>query len=381
MASSKPRVVVYRDRLLPLSETFVLDQAEAFTQFSPHYVGSTRDHGGLKLPRGRTTVLNPGTRYGRAAELTFKLTGRSATLRRHLTRLEPALIHAHFGPDATIVLPLAARLGLPLVCTFHGYDATVADSAMRDSRAWRLYVRRRPALAEYVTLVVAVSEFVASRIHARGFSKDKIEVHNIGVDTRLFSPVSLERENLVLFVGRLVESKGCVHLIDALAQVQRTRPVGLVVIGDGPLRAALEQRATRLLEGVRFLGPQPRSEVKRWLNRAKVFCVPPVVSSSGNAEGFGLVFLEAQAMGTPVVTFGSGGVAEAVDHAATGFVETPGDDDALARRIVMLLDDDGLWRRLSDAGMARIRKDFDLEVQSRKLEQLYLDRVLQQGSP
>jgi colanic acid/amylovoran biosynthesis glycosyltransferase len=319
-----PSVVIYRDALLPLSETFVVDQPEAFTRFIPHYVGSRSVSPGLALPRDRTAVLNRGTKLGRAAELVYKLTGRSPALRRHVARLAPALIHAHFGPDAAIVLPLAARLGLPLACTFHGYDATADDSAMPGSRTWRLYVRRRDALAEYASLVVAVSDFVAARVQALGFDRDKVVVHHVGVDTGFFSPLPLEREDVVLFVGRLVESKGCAHLIDAMAQVQQRRgSAGLVVVGDGPLRPALEQRAARLGVRVRFLGWQPRPEVKAWLNRAKVFCVPPVVSSSGNAEGFGLVFVEAQSMGTPVVTFGSGGVAEAVEHGLPGSWRPP----------------------------------------------------------
>src|SRR5262249_33500233 len=151
---------------------------------------------------------------------------------------------------------------------------------------------------------LCVSDFVRQKLLARGFPPEKTEVHYIGVDTAFFQPeATVPRSKLVLFVGRLVENKGCDFLLRAMGAVQVTQPdAELVVIGDGHLQGRLENQAAELhLRNYRFLGMQPPAVVREWLNRARVFCVPSVEIASGASEGFGLVFAEAQSMGVPVV--------------------------------------------------------------------------------
>jgi len=107
------------------------------------------------------------------------------------------------------------------------------------------------------------------------------------------------------------------------------------------------------------------------MGRAAVFSVPSVVAATGDAEGFGLVFAEAQAMGTPVVSFATGGIPEAVAHGRTGLLAAERDADGLADAIVTTLTDDGAWQRMSEAGQARVRAEFDLRRQTQALEQIY----------
>jgi len=107
------------------------------------------------------------------------------------------------------------------------------------------------------------------------------------------------------------------------------------------------------------------------MNRARVFCVPSVRAASGDGEGFGMVFAEAQAMGLPVASFSSGGVPEAVLHGETGLLAAEGDWRALARNILALLEDENLWRKMSEAGQRRVREVFDLTKQTAKLEETY----------
>jgi glycosyltransferase involved in cell wall biosynthesis len=370
-------IVIYRDVLLAPSETFVRAQAEALVSFEPHYVGSRRAPG-VELPPARTTVLNPGTPLGRARELAHKAFGLAPALTHRLRALAPALIHAHFGPDGTLARPLARRAGVPLVVTFHGYDATMHDEALaRGSWAGQAYLRRRPRLWREASRVLAVSEFVRRRVEALGCPPERIRVHYTGVDLAFFQPVpDARRLPLVLFVGRLMEVKGCRYLLQAMQRVQAEVPdVELVVIGDGPLRGGLEALARTELRRVRFLGVQPPEAVRAWMNRAWVFCVPSVTAESGATEGFGLVFAEAQAMGVPVAGFATGGVPEAVAHGETGLLVPERQVDQLAGAIARLLRDAGLWQRFSAAGQRRVRQRFDLARQTERLEELYREVV------
>lgn len=373
-----PNIVVFRDHLLSPSETFVLRQSEALNNFVPYYVGS-RLVEGLSLPEGRTLTVNRGGLSGKAEEAAFKFLGRAPGLIRRLRKIKPALIHAHFGLDGVKALNLSRILQVPLLVTFHGYDATVGDEyARRSSRSHRAYLRHREALRSEASLTIAVSEFIKRRIvEVQGFSPEQILVHHIGVDLEAFQPDSMvSREPAVLFVGRLVEKKGCEYLIRAMSKVQLNMPeVELVVIGDGPLRPALERQANELLLRHRFLGVQPPERVREWMNRSRVFSVPSITAKSGDSEGLPISFVEAQAMGTPVASFVSNGIPEAVNHGETGFLAPERDWERLADNILRLLGEETLWERFSEAGQARVRTLFDLRRQTRLLEEIY-GRVL-----
>ncbi|MDZ4874794.1 MAG: hypothetical protein CLLPBCKN_004190 [Chroococcidiopsis cubana SAG 39.79] len=161
----KPVVLIYRNNLLPASETFVQKQAEALRDFIPYYVGS-RLVQGLQLPQERRIALNQGGLLGLTNELSYKLWGKtSVDFVRSLQRLHPALIHAHFAPDGAIALPLAQCLQVPLVVTFHGYDATMHDKYAKAS-FWshRVYLRRREVLKQKARLFIAVSESIKQKL-------------------------------------------------------------------------------------------------------------------------------------------------------------------------------------------------------------------------
>jgi glycosyltransferase involved in cell wall biosynthesis len=100
-----------------------------------------------------------------------------------------------------------------------------------------------------------------------------------------------------------------------------------------------------------------------------------VVASSGDAEGFGMVFIEAQAMGLPVVSTESGGIPEAVKNGETGLLVKERDSRALAEAIVQLLKDNKLWRRYSVAGRKNVVSHFNLAKQTSQLEVLF-DQLL-----
>lgn len=366
-------LVIYRDELLGASETFILRQAEALREFRPVYVGLGSVEGLRIPPERRQLLIEPG-RLHRTRRLFCRLFGPSVRQAARVRALSPALIHAHFGPDATYAMPLARVLGVPLVVTHHGYDVTIEDRALARSLSLRLYRKRRDRLYEAAALVLCVSRFVRDQAVRKGAPPHKTLVHYIGIDMASFTPdSSVQRSDVVLFVGRLVDSKGCDQLLRAMSVVQRSCPkCQLMIIGDGPLRPRLEQTAGALaLRHVKFLSTQPSGLVRYWMNRARVFSVPSVTVNSGASEGFGMVFAEAQAMGLPVASFDTGGIPEAVLHGETGLLACERDTAGLAQNIIALLSDRPMWHRLSEAGQRRTRELFDLHHQTAALEDIY----------
>jgi len=370
---NKHNIVIFCGRLLPASETFIPAQGELLKRFRAYYFG-TRYIDGITLPSKRVAAVNKGGFLGSLKEGFFKVMGISPAIVRTAKALNPALIHAHFGPCGALALPLQRALCVPMIVTYHGLDATMSDAyARQKSLSTRLYISRRASLKSRATKFIAVSEFIKRELVSQGFPEEKIVVHYIGVDTKVFSPdLSVTRKPIVLFVGRLTEKKGCEYLLQAMARVEAEVPEAeLVVIGDGPLRQALEQQAHSSLKQCQFLGTQPPAIVREWMNRSKIFCVPSIRADSGDGEGFGIVFVEAQSMGLPVVSSLSGGIPEAVAQDETGFLVAERDVDGLAGHISTLLKNAALWAKFSQAGMARTRSEFDLHTQTQKLEAIY----------
>jgi colanic acid/amylovoran biosynthesis glycosyltransferase len=377
MTSRSPgTVVVFRIQLLPPSETFIVAQAAAMRRFSPFFVGWRR-MAGIELPQETSWTVDGGGLRGKLRELRFRYAGPTRAQLAQLRARAPRLVYAHFAPDGHAAMQLAEQLGVPLVTALHGYDVTMSDQAMGRTRLGREYLHGRPALQKKGALFLTCSAYVRQRGLAIGYPVDRTIVHSIGVDVERFKPPTIrQREKIVLFVGRLVEKKGCGSLIEAMAEVQRRMPAAeLTVIGDGALRPDYEMLAAA--RGVRcdFLGAQPSTVVRDWMARAAVFCVPSVVAASGDAEGFGIVFIEAQAMGLPVVSTLSGGIPEAVKHGETGLLVTERDSRALAEAILRLMQDDELWHRYSLAGRRHVVEHFNLAQQTGRLEDVF-DRLL-----
>jgi colanic acid/amylovoran biosynthesis glycosyltransferase len=379
MKMTKDGVVIFRIQLLPRSETFVTAQAAAMRRFAPYFVGWRRVDG-LEVPESESWTAREGGSWGKVQELRFRYLGPSSGEIRKIQAKFPRLVYAHFALDGYAAMKLAKQLGVPLVTALHGYDVTMKDEVIGATRLGREYLKGRKKLQEEAALFVACSSYVRDRAIARGYPADKVIVHSIGVDVAQFkAPVEQQREKVVLFVGRLVEKKGCSLLIKAMAEVQQHCPdAELVVIGNGPLRADCEALANAHQLRCRFLGSQPSDVVREWMAKASVFSVPSIVADSGDAEGFGIVFIEAQAMGLPVVSTRSGGIPEAVADRQTGLLVAEGDCNGLSKAILSLLQDKELWQRFSLAGRKRVVDQFDLVRQTERLENIF-DGVILSG--
>ena len=186
-----------------------------------------------------------------------------------------------------------------------------------------------------------------------------------------------ETAPLVLGVSRLVPRKGFDVLIDAIARLSRHRfpegPVHLAIAGSGRDRERLARRAARAGLGDRFhlLGRVPDEDLAAVYACADVFAMCCRERWAGlEAEGFGIVFLEAAASGVPAVAGRSGGAWEAVEDGATGFVVDPLDAGAVAQALERLLADPVLRRQMGAAARRRAESAFDYDGLATRLAPL-----------
>lgn len=308
---------------------------------------SARGRGGARLPEGRRVnhdalivdhpryIFTPKTLRGSYGW--FYLESVRHTFARVLDEFRPDLIYTPWAyPDGWAAVKLGREAGLPVVIKVHGSDVLLLDEQPR---------RRGPtveALRE-ADAVIAVSRDLAERIVSMGVDPGRVHVVYDGVDLALFhpGPASEARARLgldadtptVLSVGNLVPVKAQHVLIDACAQLARDgERFVCYLIGQGPLRQTLGQRAANLGLGERFRmpGSVPHSRLPDWCRAADVFAL------SSYSEGVPNVLLESAACGTPFVASRVGGIPE-ITHMGPCQLVPAGDPGALAASLKKFL--------------------------------------------
>lgn len=226
-----------------------------------------------------------------------------------------------------------------------------------------------------VTISENVREFTLEHTTA---SPDKVRTVHYGLDPQPFDQVSEEEVNsvrsdladaeepLVGTVARLVEQKDLGTLLRAIDKVSETHPnVRLAIVGEGPKREELESLASDLGIDDRVTFTGYRSDIPALMQAFDVFALP------SRWEGFGLVFLEAMAAGTPVVASEVSAVPEIVVDAETGYLVPPGESDEFAEYIDHLLEEPSLAERMGQSGRARLEAHFTVEQMVSETEAVY----------
>jgi glycosyltransferase involved in cell wall biosynthesis len=265
------------------------------------------------------------------------------SLQRHIERLvaehrPDVLLAVCAWPDGVAVQQIGEDLGIPVVIKCNGSDIhQLLGDRLRGPRI--LDALHRAAR------IVTVSGDLSRLIALHGVSGDKVDVVYNGVDRQLFRPIARpaaraalgipHEDTVLLCVANLVPIKGHHDLLRAF-QLLRDRlavDARLVLVGDGPLRRALEDdvHALRLGAHVTFAGARPQREVPSWIGASDAVCL-----ASGN-EGLPNVLVEALSCGRPVVATRVGGVPELVRSDAYGRLVRPGDAMAMARAMQEVL--------------------------------------------
>ncbi len=304
---------------------------------------------------------------------------------RATTRTSRAIVDAarRFDPDAVhflAALPLGRvgptlqrEIGVPFTVFAHGTGEILLPARLPFARQ---ALRRVLTSAD---LVLPVSAFTREAVERLTKRKARTWVIPPSVDTERFSldvsGAAVRAEHglgghfLVLFLSRLVKRKGADILIRAVAAVADAHAV---IGGDGPERASLERlvRELDVAGRITFVGLVADERLPEYYAAADVFCMPCTTRYGGlDTEGFGVVYLEAQASGIPCIAGRCGGSAEAVEDGVSGFVVDDPTPQKVARALVDLRRDRALAARLGGAGLSRVEREFAPEVAAARLEE------------
>jgi phosphatidylinositol alpha-1,6-mannosyltransferase len=239
--------------------------------------------------------------------------------------------------------------------------------------------------------VLANSQFTANLVQQVGVNPDKIDIVHPGCDISRFRPLhpspdlrqkllgTTDRGRIILTVGGLVARKGHDMVIRALPRLRQTVPdVIYLIVGDGPYRTHLETLAVALgvQDHVIFIGKVPGEYLPDIYALSDVFVMPSREQLNVcDVEGFGIVFLEANACGKPVVGGRSGGIPDAIIDGVTGLLVNPHDPEDIANALARLLTDGDLAVRIGRQGRLRVASDFNWARLGRRVRGI-LDSIL-----
>jgi glycosyltransferase involved in cell wall biosynthesis len=283
-----------------------------------------------------------------------------------------------FRPDVVHALLFHANLAARLAAVLGGFDRgrlICEIQTVEIERRWHLVVDRwTQGLCRWVVgNSPSVIEHLASRAH---IAPSRLRLIQGGVDVQAVQsahPVGREAlgipggEPLLLWVGRLDPIKGLDVLVEATAVLNRTGPVRVAIVGEGPYRAELERLAGHAGLADRFHLLGRRDDVPRLLKLADVFVFP------SRTEGLPNALLEAMAAGLPVVTTDAPGCRDLIAHGRTGLIVPVDDAAALAREVERVLSDADLSRRLGQAAAADATRNFMLDKTFRAYRALYAE--------
>lgn len=328
----------------------------------------------------RRTWLAPDT-GGAGWIRRFRYVARRLAGARH----DPALRNA----DLVLVMGLSWYLALAVSTGVRRYSQVLFGETYRYLRRqktrpdrWRRFLYRRTV--RKAERIYAISDYLADLIRQASGRREGIRLLYAGVDIKLLdgqpepaaarTRFGLGTGPLVLSLGRLVPRKGFDMALEAVALLRDDFPgLTFVVGGSGPDEDRLREMTSRLgiQQTVRFVGYVPQEDLLMWYAACDVFTMPS--REDDDVEGFGIVYLEANAAGKPVVAGRSGGVPDAVADGENGLLVAPESPDEIASAIRALLRDPERRRRMGENGRERIRLRFNWDSVARRLVEFHCE--------
>jgi phosphatidylinositol alpha-1,6-mannosyltransferase len=294
----------------------------------------------------------------------------------------PDILHCgDLYPEGLIGVVLKRTLGIPFIAYCHGEDITLTDQR-------RYQPKVRDVIYRTADAVIANGDFACENLLRIGIEWEKIHRITPGLDTSVFFPEESDaklrerygiggKDVVLMTVARLVQRKGHARIIRALAELRADIPsFKYVIVGRGPIEAELRALAAQLnlLDKVVFAGFVPDGELNRHYNMADIVAMPNT-EVAGDVEGFGMVFLEANAAGKPVIGGRSGGASAAVADGESGFLVDSYGDEELHDALRKLLTERSLRKRMGAEGLRRVRAEFDWDSRAATLRKISYDIV------
>jgi glycosyltransferase involved in cell wall biosynthesis len=257
-----------------------------------------------------------------------------------------------------------------LHCFYHIYSEGCSNRhPKRIIKAWRSVEFEIKIASRLYKKIIVMSDYIKHGLLECGVAEDKVLVNPYFTDY-IDDPINnRSQEKRILFIGRIISSKGPHILISALKDILSINPdVYLDIVGDGPMLGELKTQAEKqgINDKVIFHGWKHREEIKQILRSSYLLAFPSIYP-----EAFGITGIEAMMNAKPVVGFDVGGVSTWLKNGETGFLIPRGDIEQFKQKIELLLNDSSLYQFLSEQSRMAAIKNYVPEVHMNKLVHLY----------
>jgi len=291
-----------------------------------------------------------------------------------LNEAEAKIVHIYFGHIGVHLLPfLELNDRPPAIVSFHGADAQID----LDRPAFRAAMQK---VFKHASCLLVRSESLGDRLIAHGAPKEKIRLHRTGLPLGEIEFIQREAPAdgawQVLQACRLIPKKGLITSLRSFAQFAKRWPrATFTIAGTGPLLDELKRTAASLgiSERLRYTGFVTQPELRKLEAGSHLFLHPSELGPDGDQEGVPNAMLEAMASGLPVLATYHGGIPEAVEHGVSALLVAERDADALAREMIGLSEDPARYATMSAAAARHVAAEFDLRVQTLRLETIYTE--------
>lgn len=375
--TSKPRVLFYRTYFFKKSETFIYRQA--INPYIQPFLLADRFLRSDEMPIDAFVKFKSGSLI---AYLLRKWFGKKlhysnntiAKMKRLLQGESFDLLHAQFGNSAVRILPLAKQLNIPLVVSFHGFDASrkLADRSYREGLK---------DVFDYASAIVVCNTGMVDALPLNEAHRKKVHWVPYGIDIELFTPdppVDEPKSFNILHVGRLIEKKGVPDLIRAFALATKgADQMTLHIVGTGKEEDECRALAKEynLESKIVFHGWKSPREVKNLMQQCEVFVLNSRVAANGETEGLPVGLLEAMAMSRAVISTRHAGIPLAVENEVSGVLVDERDTHSLSQQMICLYHDKELRLALGKAARAKVESQFTMKRMHENLRDIYYEIV------
>jgi len=376
----KNRILVYNDSFFITSQTFIYYQVQSLSEkyevdllglkfVNPHgyEIDSFRTHE-ISLPKN-TFEKAVSKMYRESFNSPLNLNPRSyVRLRKLFKKNSYSAIHAHFGYNGLNILKHAKKCRLPLVVTFHGYDASMMLSDEN-------YKNRLPELFDYASAIILVSRHMIETLNLERWL-DKVKIIPCTVDPDVFE---IRRENStngikILHSGRLVDKKGVPDLIKVFRNLRRRYDnIELHIVGDGKKLERCKElvQKFKLDKNVTFYGAVSHDDVKNILSKADIFVLNSRVGDDGDMEGTPVTLLEAMCSKVPVISTRHAGIPDVIEDGVNGLLVDERDNEGLEDALSTFIENPELRQNCAENARNTVLKEYTVDRMKEKLIQVF----------
>lgn len=369
MSNKKPVAAHYISSFLPLTENWIYKLLINHKNYKPIVITRSVKNQNL-FPFNNIYSLATKPSWEKYLELIrFKMLGYIPFFKQVCKKEEASILHVHFGYQGIKSLGLKRKLGIPMVCSFYGYDVFKLPKQKKYRTAYK-------KLFQNADKLLVLGPYMKNELISLGCPDNKIEIQHLGIDTQKikFKSRKLDPNNpiKILLASSFVEKKGIDITIKALGILKKEFHFKVEIIGDGFLKESIVAliKENNLENDIVLHGYKPYDFFIDKTYECDIFVQASKTTTDNDKEGTPMSIVDVMASGMPVVSTRHSDIPEIVIDGYNGYLAEENSVDDLVKCLRKIINTDN-FEELSKNARKHIEEQFDASVLAVKLESIY----------